>query len=127
MADYKAISQHLIHSDIRVTDGIYAPLLGNVVQQRAANLAGQVNHPLPMDGDWMSFLGHLLKADNPAAFRILADCLAQSRYVAFVVSIRGASCRPGWRGDGLAGCRSPRSGRSVEPYPMSHGPTAPRV
>jgi hypothetical protein len=77
MADYKAISQNLMHSDIRVTDGIYAPLLGNEVQQRVANLAGQVNHPLPMDGDWMSFLGHLSKADIPAALRILADRLAQ--------------------------------------------------
>ena len=29
MADYKAISQNLMHGDIRVTDGIYAPLLGS--------------------------------------------------------------------------------------------------
>ena len=36
MADYKAVSMNLMHEDIRVTDGIYAPLAGNEVQQRIA-------------------------------------------------------------------------------------------
>ena len=40
MADYKAISMNLMHEDIRVTDGIYAPLAGNDVQQRIAGLTG---------------------------------------------------------------------------------------
>ncbi len=38
MADYKAISMNLMHEDIRVTDGIYAPLAGNEVQHRIASL-----------------------------------------------------------------------------------------
>jgi integrase len=38
MADYKAVSMNLMHSDISVTDGIYAPLAGEEVQRRIANL-----------------------------------------------------------------------------------------
>ena len=38
MADYKAVSMNLMHEDIRVTDGIYAPLAGNEVQHRIAGL-----------------------------------------------------------------------------------------
>lgn len=40
MADYKAVSMNLMHADIRVTDGIYAPLAGQEVQQRIAGLTG---------------------------------------------------------------------------------------
>ncbi len=40
MADYKAVSMNLMHDDIRVTDGIYAPLTTNEVQQRIAGLTG---------------------------------------------------------------------------------------
>jgi integrase len=77
MADYKAISQNLMHSDIRVTDGIYAPLLGNEVQQRVAGLAGQASHPLSTEGDLVEFLSRLSKAEIPAALHVLADRLAQ--------------------------------------------------
>lgn len=38
MADYKAVSMNLMHADISVTDGIYAPLAGEEVKQRIANL-----------------------------------------------------------------------------------------
>ena len=38
MADYKAVSMNLMHEDIRVTDGIYAPLAGHEVQDRIARL-----------------------------------------------------------------------------------------
>ena len=41
MADYKAVSMNLMHEDIRVTDGIYAPLAGNDIQQRIAGLTNQ--------------------------------------------------------------------------------------
>ncbi|MBI5304881.1 MAG: tyrosine-type recombinase/integrase [Chloroflexi bacterium] len=34
MADYKAVSMNLMHSDIRVTDGIYAPLARDEVKER---------------------------------------------------------------------------------------------
>jgi integrase len=40
MADYKAVSMNLMHSDIRVTDAIYAPLLNDEVQHRITNLIG---------------------------------------------------------------------------------------
>jgi hypothetical protein len=40
MADYKAVSMNLMHGDIRITDGIYAPLLGSEVQSRITNLSG---------------------------------------------------------------------------------------
>jgi len=38
MADYKAVSMNLMHADISVTDGIYAPLAGDEVRHRIANL-----------------------------------------------------------------------------------------
>lgn len=38
MADYKAVSMNLMHADISVTDGIYAPLAGEEVRERIANL-----------------------------------------------------------------------------------------
>jgi integrase len=39
MADYKAISMNLMHGDVRVTDGIYAPLLGSEVRERIGRLS----------------------------------------------------------------------------------------
>ena len=40
MADYKAASMNLMHSDIRTTDSIYAPLASDEVQRRIAALTG---------------------------------------------------------------------------------------
>jgi integrase len=40
MADYKAVSMNLMHNDIRVTDGIYAPLARDEVKARIAELTG---------------------------------------------------------------------------------------
>jgi hypothetical protein len=40
MADYKAVSMNLMHADISITDGIYAPLAGGEVQRRIAGLTG---------------------------------------------------------------------------------------
>jgi len=37
MADYKAVSMNLMHDDIRVIDGIYAPLAADEVKQRSHN------------------------------------------------------------------------------------------
>jgi hypothetical protein len=45
MADYKAVSQNLMHSDVRITDSIYAPLLGSEVQDRITNLSGGTAMP----------------------------------------------------------------------------------
>jgi len=42
MADYKAVSMNLMHEDIRVTDGIYAPLAGHEVLDRIASLTNSL-------------------------------------------------------------------------------------
>ena len=44
MADYKAVSMNLMHSDIRVTDSIYAPLARDEVKQRIEALTGPPSH-----------------------------------------------------------------------------------
>ncbi|MCL4465488.1 MAG: hypothetical protein M1389_05575 [Chloroflexi bacterium] len=41
MADYKAVSMNLMHADISITDGIYAPLASDEVQRRIAELTGE--------------------------------------------------------------------------------------
>jgi hypothetical protein len=78
MADYKAISQNLMHGDIRVTDGIYAPLLGSEIAQRVAQLADQGHQQLPLSDDLAGYLGRLSHQDIPAALRLLADRLARA-------------------------------------------------
>ena len=40
MADYKAVSMNLMHSDIKTTDSIYAPLISDEVGKRIAGLSG---------------------------------------------------------------------------------------
>jgi len=47
LADYKAVSQNLMHENIQVTDGIYADLVGNEVKQRVTGLGTQVAVALP--------------------------------------------------------------------------------
>ncbi|MBI5030203.1 MAG: site-specific integrase [Chloroflexi bacterium] len=42
MADYKAASMNLMHNDISVTDGIYAPLVHDEVKARIAGLTGSI-------------------------------------------------------------------------------------
>jgi integrase len=49
MADYKAVSMNLMHSDIRVTDGIYAPLARDEVKARIAGLTGSTQGQLVVD------------------------------------------------------------------------------
>jgi integrase len=51
MADYKAVSMNLMHGDIRITDSIYAPLLGSEVQQRITSLAGAATSEDAASGD----------------------------------------------------------------------------
>ena len=43
MADYKAVSMNLMHADIRITDGIYAPLASDEVRLRIAGLVGGID------------------------------------------------------------------------------------
>ncbi len=77
MADYKAVSMNLMHDDIRVTDRIYAPLLGDEVRQRIAGLAGQTA-ALPLVGsDLDQLLRGLSKGQMSEALHILADEIAR--------------------------------------------------
>ena len=41
MPDYKVVSMNLMHHDLQITGSIYAPMFGNDVQKRIANLASQ--------------------------------------------------------------------------------------
>jgi len=77
MADYKAVSMNLMHGDIRVTDGIYAPLAGNDVQQRIAGLT----HPaaaLPQaNSNLTALIQTLPKEQLAAALMTIAQQLSQ--------------------------------------------------
>ncbi len=59
MADYKAVSMNLMHNDIRVTDGIYAPLARDEVKERIADLTGRTSAPQVVDGSQDSSINHL--------------------------------------------------------------------
>ncbi len=61
MADYKAVSMNLMHDDIRVTDGIYAPLTTNEVQQRIAGLTGSSSPMPPGDTGMADLINNLTK------------------------------------------------------------------
>jgi hypothetical protein len=50
MPDYKAVSMNLMHCDIRVTDGIYAPLAQDEVKERIAKLTGPTSGVQVVDG-----------------------------------------------------------------------------
>lgn len=78
MADYKAISQNLMHSDVRITDGIYAPLLGDEVQERITALTGQAATPMRADSDLGGYLSSLSRGDQARALHILADEMVRS-------------------------------------------------
>jgi integrase len=77
MADYKAVSQNLMHDDIKITDGIYAPLLGDEIRQRIAHLTGQPAALPEADSDLTAYLHRLSKGEMTEALHILADALAQ--------------------------------------------------
>jgi hypothetical protein len=61
---------NLMHGDIRVTDGIYAPLAGDEVKQRIAGLTGSsMNNPDTLvpnrltDDELLNALTHRLKGN----------------------------------------------------------------
>ncbi len=78
MADYKAISQNLMHSDVRITDGIYAPLLGDEVRDRITALTGPAALPSRLDDDLAGLLRGLSRGDQARALHILADEMARA-------------------------------------------------
>jgi len=77
MGDYKAASMNLMHSDISVTDGIYAPLLQDEVRQRIAGLTAPAEIKKADDGsvpdhiarlsddELLAVLAHRLKSPTP--------------------------------------------------------------
>jgi site-specific recombinase XerD len=78
MADYKAVSQNLLHGNVKITDEVYAPLLGDEVQQRIDGLTQPSPVPLTKDGEFSAYLRQLSKDDQLQALHILADELARS-------------------------------------------------
>ena len=75
MADYKAISMNLMHDDIRVTDGVYAPFLGDEVRQRIGQL-GEPGSPLSLiQLDSLRLGNENTKDDLAEVLRKLADQL----------------------------------------------------
>lgn len=78
MADYKAVSMNLMHGDIRVTDGIYAPLASAEVRERIAGLtaANPLSPMLPAEVD--ASMQQLSDAQLAAALALAARRLAPS-------------------------------------------------
>ena len=71
MADYKAVSMNLMHSDIRVTDSIYAPLAGDEVKNRIANLSGHDLASPPSNNGLTDGLDDLTATRSPASSKWL--------------------------------------------------------
>ena len=45
LADYKAVSMNLMHENLEITDGIYAPLLSSDVKTRITGLVDNTSQP----------------------------------------------------------------------------------
>ena len=76
MADYKAISQNLIHHDIRITDETYAPLLGDEVRERILKLSSAPAGGLPEDSELAAILCQRTKKQLGEALVYIAKLLA---------------------------------------------------
>jgi site-specific recombinase XerD len=75
MADYKAVSMNLMHANVKVTDGIYAPMLDDGVRNRIAGLAQ--NAPLQPDDKLSAFISRLSHEELSRALVIIAARIAQ--------------------------------------------------
>lgn len=72
LADYKAISQNLMHENIQITDGIYADLVGGEVKSRVTGLT------TPLNPVTISFkTTQPLDPDLAQALQVLAERLAR--------------------------------------------------
>ena len=78
MADYKAVSQNLMHESINTTDGIYARLLGSEIQDRIDRLMKPETTVATPDGELTALLESFSRADQAKALMILAARLANS-------------------------------------------------
>ena len=76
MADYKAVSMNLMHSDIRVTDSIYALLSSDEVKRRIDSLTGGTATRGAPDGDLAAFIESLSAAELSQTLMAVADRLA---------------------------------------------------
>ncbi len=76
MADYKAVSMNLMHEDVQVTDGIYAPLLGSEVRDRIGRLAKRGAGSELQEAGLVQYVRGLSKGQMSKALHILADELA---------------------------------------------------
>ncbi len=76
MADYKAVSMNLMHEDIRVTDGIYAPLAGHEVQNRIASLTNSPKLVSALNPDLATLFNTLSKEQLSEALIAIAQQLA---------------------------------------------------
>ncbi len=76
MADYKAVSQNLMHADIRVTDGIYAPLLGDEIKRRIATLGDAPSKGSSVEGNLAASLRGLSPAELAQALHLIAEQMA---------------------------------------------------
>jgi hypothetical protein len=77
MADYKAVSMNLMHEDIRVTDGIYAPLISNEVKQRVTQLTGQTTTRPMANGNLAELIRGMPEAQLSQALVAIAERLAR--------------------------------------------------
>ncbi len=76
MADYKAVSMNLMHEDIRVTDGIYAPLAGHEVQDRITGLTNSPKSVSSANPELATLLSGLSKEQLSGALIAIAQQLA---------------------------------------------------
>ena len=76
MADYKAISQNLMHNDIRITDKTYTPLLGDEIHDRILSLSSAPVGGLPEDSELATLLCRMSKKHLAEAPVYIAKLLA---------------------------------------------------
>ncbi len=75
LADYKAVSMNLMHENLEITDGIYAPLLSSDVKTRITGLSSRASpHP---DNTFGNYLDSLEKEKLAKALLIIAEKLIE--------------------------------------------------
>lgn len=73
LADYKAVSMNLMHENLEITDGIYAPLLSSEVKTRITGLSNKSS--LVPDNQVENYLGNLDKEKLGQALMLIAEKL----------------------------------------------------
>jgi integrase len=75
MADYKAISQNLMHSDIKVTDSIYAWLNNHQIKDRISGLSSDTNLLTSTNHPIQAYLSQLSKDELKQAISTSLDLI----------------------------------------------------